>query len=73
MMIRDLNSRSNDELLTYYSNACKTYYGAIGHTKSHWNEHHAQHYAEALTARKQPVPSMSKAADAGQFNGTGSY
>ena len=73
MTIDDLDNCSVDELLTYYANAYTTYCNALGHSKGHYNEMHADRYAKELTARGEPVPDTYVAVKKGTFNGIGAY
>lgn len=69
----DTTDMTTDELFAQYANACATYYGAMGHNKTHYNEVYAKCYADELKARGEDVPEMRVASKFGGFNGEGAY
>ena len=69
----DTTDMATDKLFTRYANACATSYGAMGHSKTHYNEVYAKCYAAELKSRGEDVPEMKVAAKFGGFNGEGSY
>ena len=69
----DTTDMATDKLFTRYANACATYYGAMGHSKTHYNEAYAMDYADELRSRGEDVPAMNVASKYGSFNGEGSY
>ena len=69
----DTKDMATEELFTRYANACTTYYGAMGHSKTHYNEAYAMDYADELRSRGEDVPAMNVASKFGSFNGEGSY
>ena len=69
----DTTDMTTDKLFTRYANACATYYDAMGHSKTHYNEVYAKCYADELKSRGEDVPEMKVAAKFGSFNGEGSY
>lgn len=72
-MVDNLNDLDNNTLYQYYANACATYYGAIGNSKTDYNEAYALDYADELKSRGENVPAMIVASKFGSFNGDGSY
>ena len=72
-MVDNLNDLDNSTLYRYYANACATYFGAMGHTKTHYNKVYLEKYAEELKTRSEEVPPISIAHKFGVFNGDGSY
>lgn len=71
--LNQLESFSNEELLTFYCNAANTGCRAGGHTKAHMNELQAKKLAAELTNRSVTVPDYYEAASQGTFNGAGSW
>lgn len=71
--MKDYSNADTKTLYKYYANCCATYYGALGHTKTHWNEAYASHIKDELEQRGLEVPSMRVASDFGTFNGEGSF
>ena len=49
-MIDNLADLKTDDLYKCYANACATYYGAMGNSKTHYNEAYAMDYADRLFA-----------------------
>ena len=62
-----------EQLYRFYANCCATFYGAIGHTKSHYNEVYAEKIAAELQSRGETVPGPSVASKFGSFNGEGTF
>ena len=73
--MRDLTNLSNEQLETFRRNALATDYGAIGHTKSHWNHVYYRRYTEELEKRGVELPSETgfELAKLGTYNGEGSF
>ncbi len=69
----DTKDMETEKLYEYYANACATYYGAMGHSKTHYNEAYAMDYADELKSRGEDVPEMRVASKFGGFNGEGAY
>ena len=69
----DYTQTPTDKLYRHYANCCATAAGALGHSKTHYNEGRALEIAEELQARGETVPGPSIAARFGSFNGEGSY
>ena len=72
-MIDNVADLKTNDLYKCYANACATYYGAMGHSKTHYNEAYAMDYADELKSRGEDVPAMNVASKFGSFNGKGSY
>jgi len=69
----DLAPFSNEDLLSFYRNAANTDCESIGHTKGEMNKRHARVFADELSKRGENVPDYYEAANAGKFNGRGSW
>lgn len=72
-MFDKLDELDNDTLYRYYANASATYFGALGHSKTHYNRVYVKKYYDELKLRKEEVPPMNVAHKFGVFNGEGSY
>ena len=68
-----LSSYTTADLLIWYRNAASTDCGALGHTKGRMNANLAKHYAGEIASRGTEVPEYYLAAEAGTFNGRGSW
>lgn len=60
-----------ENLLQFYSNAIKTWYGAGGHTKAEMNKHKSLYWEEVLKRRGITIPDKKDLPE-GIFNGPGS-
>jgi hypothetical protein len=68
-----LSSHATADLLICYRNAASTDCGAIGHTKGRMNANLAEDYAREISSRGTEVPEYYAAAEAGTYNGRGSW
>ena len=69
----DYSEHKTEQLYRLYANCCATAAGAMGHTKSHYNEVYAEKIATELQRRGETVPGPSIARKFGSFNGEGSF
>jgi hypothetical protein len=69
----DYKQTPTEKLYRQYANCCATAAGALGHSKTHYNEARALEIAQELQDRELPVPDRHIAARFGSFNGEGSY
>ena len=69
----DYSQHTTEQLYRFYANCCATAAGAIGHTKTHWNEAYASHICDELQRRGETVPGPSVARKFGAFNGEGCF
>lgn len=69
----DYSHLDTETLYKHYANCCATAAGAIGHTKTRWNEANASHICDELQRRGETVPGPSVARKFGTFNGVGSF
>ena len=70
---KQLSSYTTTDLLIRYRNAASTDCGALGHTKGRMNANLAKDYAGEIASRGAEVPEYYAAAEAGTFNGQGSW
>lgn len=65
-----ISTASNDELVTMWKNANKTFARCGGHQKAAMNEFFVEEYVKEMVSRNIPIPSNY---DDGVFNGVGSF